>query len=80
MSCVVMYQLIQKSITFIYVIKEFLNQMFMTNLLIFRVNIVDDVISMNKIRVMSHCMKLQNIEMSLLCICIERSKILKNFL
>jgi len=80
MSCVVMYQLIQKSITFICAIKEFLNQMSMTDLLIFHVNIVDNVISMNEIRVMSHCMKLRNIEMSLLCICIERSKMLKNFL
>jgi len=58
MSCVVMYQLIQKSITFIYVIKEFLNQMFMTDLLIFCVNIVDNIISMNKICIMNHCIKL----------------------
>jgi len=80
MSCVVMYQLIQKSITFICAIKESFNQMFMTDLLIFRVNIVNDVISTNEIRIMNHCMKLQNIEMSLLCICIERSKMSKNFL
>jgi len=58
MSYVVMYQLIQKSIMFICAIKEFLNQMFMTDLLIFCVNIVDDVISTNEIRVINHCMKL----------------------
>jgi len=80
MSCVVMYQLIQKSITFICAIKEFLNQISMTDLLIFCVNIINDVISMNEIRVMNHCMKLRNIEMFLLCICIKKLKMSKNFL